>query len=85
MCDSDFIHIWQGERKLLPTHQKQSVYELRCLQGCGYLRLMSKANREFIKKGDSVSVAGGEIATVSGNEKMIVELVITKKGKKHDS
>ena len=54
---------------------------LRCLQGCGYLRLMSKSNRKFFKKGDLVSVAGGEIVTVSGNEQMIVELVIKERKK----
>lgn len=78
MKDTELIHVWQGERKLLPTQQTRYVYQLRCVQGSGYLRLMSKSNRQFIKPGDLMTVLGGEIATVSGNEPMVVELKVNK-------
>jgi hypothetical protein len=63
-----------GERKLLPIENRSVRYQLHCLSGAGYLRVMSCAERQYIKPGDQAQIQGGEIATLTGTELMFIEL-----------
>lgn len=68
------LRIWAGERLLLPMASRGKKLLLCCLSGEGYLRVMSKARRQLLRSGDTSIVAGGEIATLSAVETMIVEI-----------
>ncbi len=76
MSDSQLINVWQGERKLIPNNNESCLYQLRCLTGVGYIRNMSISNRIHFARGDSMIITGSEIITLSGKEKMTVELKI---------
>lgn len=69
-----FLQIWKGERKLLPTDNEQCEYSLRCLDGVGYLRIMSQAYRKIVRKGTQVTLEGSDVATLSALENMTVKI-----------
>jgi len=71
--------VWQGERKLLPTTAKSHECIVRCLRGRGYLRMMSNPNRLLLVQGRELRIPGGEIATVSGSQSMLIEMNIVVK------
>lgn len=68
------VHIWEGERKLLPLDYQQRNYQLRCVNGCGYLRLMSESHPIKISGNVNTQLCSGEIATVSAITDMEIEL-----------
>jgi hypothetical protein len=73
------IRVWTGERKLLPIEllplgHVPVYYHFRCLLGEGYLRIMSSAQRQLVKQGGEFTIVGGDIATLSGKQTMLVEL-----------
>ena len=74
MKDTLQLQVWAGERKLLPIEAPLVSYQLRCLSGDGYLRVMSCAERRYVKPGDQTNIQGGEIATLTGKRAMFVEL-----------
>lgn len=70
----EYLQIWKGERKLLPTHKGNREYTLRCLDGVGYLRIMSQAYRKIIRKGTLLTLEGSEVVTLSALENMTITL-----------
>jgi len=70
----EIIRIWPGERQLLPQGVEGCCLLLCCVVGKGYLRLMSEPERQILRQGDQLLIKGGEIATVSGIKKMIIEI-----------
>lgn len=73
MSTSQQLRVWPGERLLLPMENASAGYLLRCIQGEGYLRIMSCAQRQVIIRGDEKHIAGGEIATLTGKKAMLIE------------
>lgn len=63
---------------MLPMEQSSSCYQLYCLKGEGYLRVMSSSRRQLIKRGGQLTIFGGDVVTLTGkkntSETMIVEL-----------
>jgi hypothetical protein len=74
MEESFNLQVWAGERKLLPIENDSVRYQLHCLSGAGYLRVMSCAERQYIKPGEQAQIQGGEIATLTGKESMFLEV-----------
>lgn len=74
MSTSQQLRVWPGERLLLPIENAAAAYLLRCVQGEGYLRIMSCAQRQLIVRGAQKRIAGGEIATLTGKKAMLIEL-----------
>lgn len=72
--EKETLRIWPGERQLLPQGLKGCRLSLCCVRGKGYLRLMSEPARQILKQGDQRLIDGGEIATVTGIQKMIIEI-----------
>lgn len=70
----EFLQIWKGERRLLPTSGEHCDYALHCLDGVGYLRIMSQAYRKIVRKGTRLTMAGSEVATLSALENMTVKI-----------
>lgn len=70
------IKVWAGERKLLPLKESSAEYQLRCIAGDGYLRIMSLATRQYFKAGDELIIPGEEIVTLTGMQTMHVELTL---------
>lgn len=79
MEHSQSIRVWSGERALLPADESVNSYQLRCLVGEGYLRVMSSADRQLVKPGDQLTIFGDDIATLTGKENMLVEIKNFKK------
>ncbi len=73
MSTSQQLRVWPGERLLLPIENASARYLLRCIQGEGYLRIMSCAQRQAIVRGDEQQIEGGEIATLTGKKAMLIE------------
>ena len=78
MNSNCMIQVWPGERKLLPLDGQRGSYQLRCLQGRGYLRVMSSATRQRVEPGDDVSINADEIATLTAMQSMLVKLTLLK-------
>ncbi len=74
MDNKVLLWVWSGERKLLPLDGQVGAYQLRCLKGQGYLRVMSSAVRQSVKSGDGIVINAGEIATLTGKHEMLVEI-----------
>ena len=74
MENNQSIRVWSGERTLLPNDKAPYGYQLHCLVGEGYLRIMSSARRQFVKRGDQLTIIGDDIATLTGKKTMLVEL-----------
>ena len=68
------LRIWPGERQLLPQGPEGNSVLLCCVMGKGYLRLMSQPERQILRQGDQLLIKSGEIATISGIKKMIIEI-----------
>lgn len=68
------LRVWPGERQLLPLASNGSKLLLHCISGKAYLRVMTQSHRQLLEAGDKPIVAGGEVATLSGIETMIVEI-----------
>jgi hypothetical protein len=68
------LRIWAGERQLLPMVSKEKKLLVRCISGEGYLRVMTQTHRQLLRPGDTTILPGGEIATLSGIETMLVEV-----------
>lgn len=79
MAERECIHVWPGERRLLPTGDQHRIYELRCLKGKGYIRLMSQSHRDLFVQSSLLVVPGGETVTVSAEGKMVIEVTATGK------
>jgi len=72
--DKEQLRVWPGERQLLPLASNGSKLVLHCISGKAYLRVMTQSHRQLLKAGDKPIVAGGDVATLSGIETMIVEI-----------
>lgn len=68
------LQVWKGERKLLPNNKDCSEYALSCLDGVGYLRIMSQAYRKIVRKGTCLTLDGSDIVTLSALENMTVKI-----------
>ena len=79
MNSNCMIQVWPGERKLLPLDEQRGSYRLRCLQGQGYLRVMSSAARQRVEPGDDVRINAEEIATLTAMQNMLVKINFIKK------
>ncbi|UTW04492.1 hypothetical protein KDX31_05660 [Amphritea atlantica] len=74
MAEEDLIHIWRGERLLLPDRPLGCHYRLRCLSGSGLIRVMSRSRPYRLKSAQSILIPADEVVTVSGSEDMVITL-----------
>lgn len=77
----EIIHIWNGQRKLISTVSDGHDRLLRCLNGWGYIRIMSEANRLPFQIGNELRVSASEIVTISCIQDMVVEMELITKQK----
>ncbi|MCE0559136.1 MULTISPECIES: hypothetical protein [unclassified Motilimonas] len=70
------IQVEPGERKLLPIdHRLSGSYQLTCIRGHGFLRVMSCSTRLKVRAGDSIAISARDIATLTARDPMAVMLI----------
>ncbi len=74
MAQQDLIHIWRGERVLLPRRPQGRRYRLHCISGSGRIRVMSRSRPYRLKSAQSLLIPADEVVTVSGSEDMVITL-----------
>ena len=74
MSQQGLIHIWQGERVLLPEREYGRIYLLLCISGSGLIRLMSRSRPHCMKPQQALLIPADEVVTVSGSEDMVIML-----------
>ena len=68
------FRIWAGERRLLSMPDGKAPDRIICRAGTGRLRLMSHALPVLISPGMGLTLSSGEVATLSAQTDMVIEL-----------
>jgi hypothetical protein len=68
MQQNQTIHIWEGERKIINSGDRAGAVKLKCLSGCGAVRVMGEPHRHILVQGQSLQVDGQQIISLSANQ-----------------